>query len=212
MKVRMAGRIFAAMIAAVAWAGLALQFADTYSNNSSGMLTLWVIFAYFTISTNAVVAVVFSWVAMDGGPRSESLIARSMVAGTMLSILLVGIVYALLLPGALELSGGSALVDKLLHKVTPVLVPVYWIIFVRKGGLRWRDPWVWAIYPLGYLLYAIARGLMTGKYAYPFLDVARLGWGWTGLNAFVMALAFMVAGYGIVWVDRKLGSRTSSGG
>jgi hypothetical protein len=200
MYVSIAGCIFAAIIAASAWVGLAMQFAETYSKTSSGMLALWVIFAYFTISTNVVVAVVFTFVAIDRGPRSESLIA-----GTMLSILLVGIVYALLLPGALELSGGSALVDRLLHKVTPVLVPVYWILFVGKGGLKWRDPWVWAIYPVGYLVYAIARGLATGKYAYPFLDVASLGWGRTALNAFVIAVVFMVSACGIVWADRMLG-------
>ena len=206
MKVRMAGRIFAALIAAAAWTGLALQFADTYSNNSSVGLTLWVIFAYFTISTNVLVAVVFTWVAIDRGPRSGSIIA-----GTMLSILLVGIVYALLLPGALELSGGSALVDALLHKLTPVLVPLYWIFFARKGDLKWRDPWAWAIYPVGYLFYAIVRGRVTGKYAYPFLDVARLGWGRMALNACVIALAFMAAAYGIVGVDRALGAREKKG-
>jgi hypothetical protein len=108
--------------------------------------------------------------------------------------------------GALELSGGSALVDKLLHVATPALVPIFWIFFVRKGWLAWRHPLLWAIYPLLYLAYEILRGAATGKYAYPFLDVLRLGWQRTALNAFLIAVGFMVAGFALVWIDHLIGS------
>jgi hypothetical protein len=202
MSVGSAGRIFAACIAAAAWIGLMIQFADLYHINSA-MISLWIMFAYFTIITNALVAVVFSCVALDRTVLRSAWI----IAGTMLSILLVGVVNALLLWGALELSGGSVLVDRLLHVVTPVCVLLFWIFFARKGRLTWRDPLLWAIYPLVYLVYGIGRGLATSKYAYPFLNLLTLGWSRTALNALCIAVAFMACGYGIVWIDRRAGSR-----
>ena len=202
MSVGIAGRIFAACIAAAAWIGLIVQFADLHRANSA-VLSLWMMFAFFTITTNVLVAVIFSSIAIDRG----MLRADWVIAGTMLSILLVGVVNALLLWGQLELSGGSALVDKLLHVVTPVSALLFWIFFARKGGLTWRDPLLWAIYPLVYLVYGIARGVTTGKYAYPFLNVLTLGWSRTALHALYIAIAFMVCGYAMVWIDNRMGSR-----
>jgi hypothetical protein len=205
MSVGNAGRIFAACIATVGWIGLIVQFAELYRNHSA-VMSLWMMIAFFTITTNVLVAIVFSCIALDRG----MLRADWIVAGTTLSILLVGVVNALLLWGLLELSGGSALVDRLLHVVTPAAALLFWIFFARKGGLGWRDPLLWAIYPLAYLVYAIVRGVATGKYAYPFLNVLTLGWPRTALNAFYIAVAFMVCGYAMVWIDRRIGSRGRS--
>ena len=202
MSVGVAERIFAACIAAAAWIGLIVQFADLHRANSA-VTSLWIMFGFFTILTNVIVGVVFSSIAIGRGVLRSDWI----VAGTMLSILLVGVVNALLLWGQLELSGGSALVDKLLHVVTPACALLFWIFFARKGRLAWRDPLLWAIYPLAYLVYGIARGATTGKYAYPFLNVLTLGWLRTALNALFIAVAFMVCGYAIVWIDRRIGSR-----
>ena len=200
-----AGRIFAACIATVAWIGLIVQFAELYRVHSA-VMSLWMMFAFFTITTNVLVAIVFSSIALDRG----MLRADWIVAGTTLSILLVGVVNALLLWGLLELSGGSLLVDRLLHVVTPACALLFWIFFARKGGLAWRDPLLWAIYPLAYFAYAIARGVTTGKYAYPFLNVLTLGWSRTALNAFYIAVAFMMCGFAMVWIDRRMGSRGRS--
>ena len=202
MSVGVGGRIFAALIAVDAWAVLAVQFADTDHRTGSTGISLWFIFAYFTILTNLLVGVVFSCIAVDRSVLREDWI----VAGTVLSIVLVGAVYALLLRGTLEMSGGSAVADRLLHDATPVGAPLFWIFFARKGRLAWRDPLLWAIYPLAYLVYAIGRGLATGKYAYPFLDLLTLGWARTALNALCIAVGFLLCGYAIVWIDRRTGS------
>jgi hypothetical protein len=206
MNVSTTGRAFAAGIAAIAWIGLIVQCVTTYSETLSLTVALWTLVAYFTITTNLLVALVFTFIAIKGNlPGSDA-----MVAGTMVSIALVGVVNALLLWGALELSGGSALVDKLLHVATPILVPLFWAFFARKGSLSWRDPWLWAIYPLAYLAYGITRGVATGKYAYPFLNAMKLGWQRTALNAFLIAIGFMVSGFAVVWIDHIVGSRADA--
>lgn len=192
----------AALIASVAWTGLIVQFVLSYRQNSSVLLTLWIIGAYFTILTNLLVAVVFTGVVF--GRRSFH--KGWLLAGTMLSIALVGVVYALLLRGALADAGGSPLVDTLLHDATPVLVTLYWIAFVRKGTLHWQHPLLWSIYPIAYLAYAIARGMATGKYAYPFLDVSEIGWARMAGNASAIAAVFLAVVYAVVWIDRRIAS------
>ena len=69
-----------------------------------------------------------------------------------------------------------------------------------------------ALYPLVYFAYVLVRGAEDGKYPYPFLDVGKLGWVQTGLNAGGIAMAFILAGFLLVWIDRwrPLGSGRSS--
>jgi hypothetical protein len=206
LRYSVSARIVAACIATVAWTGLLVQFAVSYQQNPSTFAVLWIIFAYFTIITNLLVAVVFTAIALD----RPTLPSGWVVAGTMLSILLVGIVYGLLLHGTLEVSGGSSVANVLLHMITPVMVPLFWILFTRKGSLTWKHPILWAIYPLAYLAYDMARGSITGKFAYPFLNAANLGWTRTALNALYIAIAFMLCGYLIVWIDRRLAARSAA--
>jgi hypothetical protein len=199
-------RCAAGFIAAVAWLGLTIQCGSTFQGNHSVWLTLWIVFAYFTILTNLLVAVVFTALAVERTPMRASWV----VAGTMLSILLVGIIYALLLHGKTELSGGSAVANVLNHMATPVLVPLFWIIFTPKGQLRWSHPLVWAIYPLAYLAYSLIRGGQTGKYPYPFLDPGLVGWRQTMLSNLAIAVAFLICSYTLVALDHRLGRRLTS--
>ncbi|RXS94651.1 hypothetical protein ESZ00_15185 [Silvibacterium dinghuense] len=186
----------AASIAAAALAGLGVQSAVLFAGNHSAGLTLWILLRYFTILTNVLVVVVFGLAA--GGLRKPSLLA-----GTVLSIALVGVVYGLLLHGLVELSGGSAVANALLHDVTPAGSVIWWLALAPKGGLRWRDPLLWALFPLGYLGYALVRGAWEGLYAYPFLDVPALGWLRVAGNAAGLAVCFLACGYLMVWGARS---------
>lgn len=197
----LAGRIGAGVVALVAMAGLAVQFGATLTQTGSVGETLWILLRFFTVLTNMAVALAFAAVAL--GWR----ITPRCIGGVLLAILLVGIIYGLLLRGLLSLSGGALLADTLLHKVTPLLAPLWWIVFARKGWLGWRDPWIWAIFPMAYLPYALLRGAMEGKYAYPFINVPNLGIGQVALNAVLIATGFVLAGHALVWIDRRMARR-----
>jgi hypothetical protein len=186
-------------ISAIAIAGLATNFAALWSTHSA-VTTAWMLLRYFTITTNLVVAGLFAKIAVSGDVHA----APKLMGGTVLSIVLVGIVYAVLLSGQRNLSGGSLIADVLLHRITPVAVPLFWLWLVPKGSLARRDPFVWVLYPLVYFAYALARGASDGLYAYPFMDPSALGWPRTVLNAAAIGLCFLVAGQAFVWVDRRL--------
>ena len=149
----LATRTATALLALIAWIALFMQFGVTYDLQASLPATLWALLWYFTITTNLLVAIVFTTLA-----AKPAAIHPSLIACTTLNILLVGIIYALLLHGLTELSGDSAIANVLLHLVTPVLVPIFWLFFTPKGHLQRRDPLLWTIYPLGYFIYALIRG------------------------------------------------------
>ena len=146
------------------------------------------------------VAIVFTGIAIGSRLWSNP----SLLGATTLYIVLVGVVYGLLLHGLLELSGGDAIANVLLHVVTPIFVPIFWIAFAPKGNLSRRDPLLWAIYPLGYLAYALIRGEVTRRYPYPFINVNELGWSRSLLNALLIAIAFIAASWLFVSLDSLL--------
>lgn len=193
-----AARIAAALIALAAWAGLAVQLQASTALTGSAVEAAWAMLRFFTVLTNLLVALLFTSIAVG---RQASL---SLLGGTTLAIVTVGVVYELLLKGLLELSGGALLADFILHRVTPIAVPLYWLVFAPKGGTRPRDALLWALYPLGYFGYALVRGASDGRYPYPFIDVGALGWAQTGLNASLMAAAFILAGLGLIFLDQRL--------
>ena len=201
-----AGRGAAAAVALAAIAGLAVQLVASAALAGSIPAAIWAMLRFFTVLTNLLVAVAFA--ALAAGARWP---ARPAVLGAaVLAIVLVGVVTALLLRGLVELSGGALVADFLLHTATPILVPLWWLAFAPKGGFAWRDPPRWALLPLGYFAYALLRGAGDGRYPYPFIDVAALGWPQVLANALAIAIGFLAAGAGLVALDRLLARRAAA--
>lgn len=196
-------RIAAIVIACVTWIGLAVQLQASTELAGTVPSAIWAMLRFFTVIANLLVAIVFTILALGGR------VAPSLLGCITLAILFVGVIYTLLLRGLIELSGGARLADLVLHHVTPVLVPLFWLIFARKGGLRSVDPWLWALLPLVYFLYAIARAALDGRYPYPFMDVATIGWAQTAVNAVVMALGFVIGGYVFYALDSWMSRRST---
>lgn len=192
-------RLFAAIIALIAWAGLAVQFDATLGSLGSVAETLWAMLLYFTILANLAVAIIFTAMAVG----CSKLGSPFLLGGVTITMLLVGVVYNMLLSGMYELSGGAKLADFLNHIVTPITVGCFWLFWAEKGYLgRWA-PLQWALVPLLYFIYALMRGSTGGKYPYPFMDLARIGWTQTILNALVMAAGFAAVGFAMLWWDSR---------
>ena len=156
----------AALVALICCLGLAVQFSATYGRQHDVAATLWVLARFFTIITNLLVALAMTGVAI--GRR----VSPPVLGGLTLAILLVGIVYMTLLRGLHDLSGPALVADTLLHKVSPVAMPLWWLLFAPRAKLRWSAPLWWSFYPLVYFAYALLRGQLDGHYPYPFVDVA----------------------------------------
>ena len=122
-------RAAAAIIALIGWVGLAVQLGAVTEQVGSAAEAVWIMLRFFTILTNLVVAVVLTGIAL-GQPTFRS---QSLLGLMTLSILFVGAVYVLLLRGLVELSGGAAIANLILHYIVPGLVPLFWLLFVPQG-------------------------------------------------------------------------------
>lgn len=199
-------RSAAGLVALVGLAGLAIRFTASLDITGSAGAALWSMLRFFTIIGNALAVVVMAGIALGARP----LFRPRIVGCVTLVMLLIGIVYALLLRDLVELGSGAHVANVILHYVMPPLTLGFWLLLAPKGGLSWVDPVRWAMLPLAYLPYALARAAEDGRYAYPFIDVDRLGWAQVLTNAASIAMGFLLAGWALVWLDRRLGGPAAS--
>ena len=212
-KASTAERVVAGVGAAIGWFGLGLQLrlaiGFSLGRDLSVAHGVVVYLGFFTILTNILVALVFSVACLR--PASSSVLARPRTrSAALVYIAMVGIIYSLLLRHVWAPGGAQLITDRLLHDVIPPLYFVYWIVFVPKGELRWIDPLFWLAYPVLYFLYILVRGALIGSYPYSFLDAAALGYPRLAVNAVILLMAFLAAGYVCVGIDRAARPRKLS--
>lgn len=165
---------------------------------------LWRYLGYFTILTNLLVAVTTTRVALGLWPGG-AVPHASAITGTVLAIAIVGVVYEVLLAGRVpEMGPVWWTADRMLHYVVPAASVLWWAVFVPKSRLAVSDPPTWLIYPVGYSSYALGRGAFDGWYPYFFIDVGAIGYRRALMNAAMLSLAMLVAGYVLVAAVRTL--------
>ena len=194
-------------MAILGWGALAIQlelvlFARWESGASlvGGLVSY---FSYFTIITNTLAATVLTYAADTRPSRGRAFFLQPWVAsGIAVSIIVVGAAYSLLLRQLWQPEGLQWLANEVLHDVMPVLYALYWLFYVPKGVLRWSHVGLWILYPLVYFAYILLRGHLLGVYPYPFVDVEKLGYAQTFINASGILAGFVAVALLVVAVDR----------
>ena len=194
-------------MAILGWGALAIQlelvlFARWESGASlvGGLVSY---FSYFTIITNTLAAIVLTYAADTRPSRCRAFFLQPWVAsGIAVSIIVVGAAYSLLLRQLWQPEGLQWLANEVLHDVMPVLYALYWWFYVPKGVLRWSHVGLWMLYPLVYFAYILLRGHLLGVYPYPFVDVEKLGYAQTFINASGILAGFVAVALLVVAVDR----------
>ncbi|HUZ64880.1 MAG TPA: Pr6Pr family membrane protein [Acetobacteraceae bacterium] len=199
---------FLAAIALLGWLIIGLQTLLTVRiviqagrSMADGVVTT---FSYFTVLTNLLVAVVATACLLRR--RSDNILTRpGILTAAAVYIAVVGLVYSLVLRALWQPAGLQRVLDMAEHDAMPVLFVTYWLAFVPKGGLRWKEPAAWLIYPVLYGAWALLRGALTGRYPYPFLDVRALGYSRTLANLAMLVALFLAVGLIFVALDRAIG-------
>lgn len=192
-------RNLAALVALAALCGLVLQFLVSGATEglADPLLRLWALGRFFTILTNALVFVSFALFASGRNPGD------SWMAGVVLSIGMVGLVFHLLLAPEVPLTGLTFWADLWLHTLTPLIAVLWWLGWGGRA-LTLADVPRWLIWPAGYCLYALLRGQIDGIYPYFFLDVGRFGAARIALNILGLCLGFALAGLVLLGIARAL--------
>lgn len=188
-------------------AGLVLQFCITIPASMEAGRSLFgsvvFYFSFFTILTNIAAVLVhlsllsatgYAWLPAFAGPKVR--------AGVCVSIALVFLVYATVLAQLWAPEGLFLLCDVLLHYIAPILFVLWWLFAGADGKTSWTDIPAWMLYPIAYLIYALARGHITGELPYPFLDVATNGVASVALSALAVTGLFLVLCIAAVLADR----------
>ncbi|NYH10119.1 Pr6Pr family membrane protein [Pseudomonas moraviensis] len=198
--------------AVLGWAGLGVQlyliFFARLSVGASLLGGLVSFFSYFTVITNTLVAVVLTCAVTDRESATRRWFLQPWVSsGIAVSIAVVGLAYSILLRHLWHPQGWQFIADELLHDVMPLLFLAYWWLCVPKGSLRLKHLPLWLIYPLVYFAYALLRGHLLGAYAYPFIDVALLGYPQVFVNAGGILVGFVLIALLVIGIDRWQGRR-----
>lgn len=162
--------------------------------------------SYFTVLSNLLVLGCSAVLARN--PLHDGLRWRLVRMATMVGITVTGVVHWFLLRPLLDLSGGSYVVDKLLHVVVPVLALVAWVVAGPRGQAARPQVLGALVWPLLWGALTLLRGSITGWWPYPFIDVDELGWARVLVNLAGVAVLFGVVGAAFVAADRALARRS----
>lgn len=213
-------RIYAALAAAIGWFALVLQLIliVTVESDISVAGRIVNFFSYFTILSNILAAIALS-AAAYGATRS-ALVWPSVQTAIAIYIAVTGITYVLVLrnfcddlaaggvtelPAYCDPSTWAIVADRLLHYVMPVIYLLFWLLFVKKGGLSYRSiPW-FLIFPVGYAAYTLIRGPGVNWYPYPFIDASLRSPSELVINIAVLVVVFAVIALLLVAVGRGMG-------
>ena len=200
---KQSARIIALLVALLGWFAILMQLYLMIENRVVPVPgTLLRFFAFFTIDTNIIVALCFSFIFLGNKTRLGRFFSKaSTVTAITVYITIVGIVYNVILRSEWDPQGMQKIVDELLHSVIPALFIIFWLVFVPIEQLKWKNAFPWLIYPVVYMAYAIIHGAITKFYPYPFVDVNKLGYNKALLNAggvlliiFLLSLSLIATG------------------
>ncbi|MCW2756821.1 MAG: hypothetical protein JWO46_567 [Nocardioidaceae bacterium] len=158
--------------------------------------------SYLTIWSNALVA--WSTFTLATGTDRDTRLWRALRLDAVMVCLGGGIVHFFFLRPILDLHGGSALADHLLHQVVPILATIGFVVFGPRRRIAWSDLGPFLVVPVVWFGYTIVRGAFVDWYPYPFVNVDKHGYAVVLLNGVgvgVFMAALFVAG---LLLDRRL--------
>lgn len=208
-KFSTAARAYLLLLAIAGWFALIGQFYLIIISKQASIPEIIIrYFTFFTILTNILIAVGSTAILMvPGSPWGKFFSKATTLTAITVNIVIVGATYNAILRYIWNPQGLQRVVDELLHLIIPILFLLFWLIFVPKGRLKWSNIWLWTIYPLVYLAVILVRGIFSGYYPYPFVDVTKLGYPQTLLNCLGIAIAFIIISLVFVGIGKLTGKR-----
>ena len=160
-------------------------------------------FTFFTILSNLLAMAVL----LEGGRRQltgQPPLPDLWRGAAVVYMTVTYLVFAVLLRDLQEeLQTHVAWVDSVLHRVTPIVLMVDWLIEPPHQPIPFRRALVpWLAFPLAWTAFTLVRGAIDGRYPYPFLDPANGGYGVVALYCVGILVLFLA----VVWVVATIGT------
>jgi hypothetical protein len=202
-----------AFMAMLTWFALILQFYLSMTAYLAKGRTLGgslvEFFSYFTIQCNILTAVGLTAVVLGG--FYKGFFARpGVLTAIAVYISIVCLVYNIALRGIAHPVGWGRVADELLHAVCPPLFVLFWVLYVPKQTIIWKDAFSWLWYPFLYLVYVLIRGSLSALYPYFFLNVVEFGYPKVFVNIAILMLVFLAFCMLYVFIARQISKRTAA--
>lgn len=177
--------------------GIVLQFILMLQTRQTSLVEAIVrFFSYFTILTNCMVVLFFTGYLLPANKKWNSFVNKNEVATAIsIYIITVGVIYQTILRKPIPLEGLHRVVDDILHLYIPLLMFIYWIVFISSKTINVKTIPYWLIYPAAYLAYTLLRGFFVNFYPYPFVAVNQLGYGKVLFNSAMLVVFFLGLSY-----------------
>lgn len=168
-------------------------------------MTITVLF-YFTVQSNLMVCGLLTYSNLRRIPIFKKLKAPHplLFGAVAMYIMATGVIYNVLLAASVESSGFNTLILNINHSVTPILYLLVWITDHNDFRYPLKSPLYWIIYPITYAVFASVEGAVTGKFRYFFLDFNNRPLSQYIFLMAVVIIFFIVLGYLLVLVNRKV--------
>ncbi len=174
----------------------------------AGKLDIVNFLSYFTILSNIIGIAVLLLVALrTRGARPRWLESLRGAATVYLTITFIVVI---LLLSNVDVGLQLAWVDFVLHKLTPVVIVLDWLLDPPSVHLSRRDALGSLLFPLVWLAYTMVRGPIAGWYPYPFLDPAHGGYGQVAITSLVILVAGAAVCLFVAWLGNRLSGRRSA--
>ncbi len=168
--------------------------------------------SFYTIQSNIfIVVVMIIYLFKKDIPSKSMLIVK--ISATI-GILLTFLVYHLVLYPVINLTGEydvPFINDFLVHTFTPLLAITDYLLFDKKGSLKYRDAFWFLSLPVFYFIYAqiyaFSGGIFkfestTSRYAYFFLNADKIGWGMVAIYSAALLVIIYLISLLQVFVDK----------
>ena len=153
-------------------------------------------FSFFTILSNIMVVIFFIGQLLPENRKLKVFVVKNEIATAVsMYIITVGVVYQTILRQPIPLQGWPRVADDILHLYIPLLMLLYWIVFIADKKIAATTIPYWLIYPIVYLVYTLIRGHFVHFYPYPFVNVTALGYRKVLLNSALLVIFFLGLSY-----------------
>ena len=194
--------------------GFAMVLLGTYSSFSEGdpslmgdpdqplLSRVFDYFSYFTIWSNIVVAGVAGVFVFR--PRMSSLWFKALWFSSLLMISVTGLIYNIALADLVQAEGAAAVSNLCNHVLTPLAFVLAWLLVGPRGWVSLRVIAAGLVIPFCWIFLTLVRGAFTGAYAYPFVNVTKLGYAEVLTNLSVIVVACCVLSLVLWGIDKVM--------
>lgn len=214
MKERKISTIYKLLVALSLLTGILLNVMNTTSVTA--------ILSYYTLQSNIIcfamfVAIIVA-IFLKEDYRSNN-IYYLLKGAVIIAILVTAIIYQIsLLPNNFNMEAidtnntAKYWANEFVHKISPVLVLIDYILFDDKGNFKYYYPIIWLFIPLNYVIYVYTYSTQGGRFygvggskqfAYIFLDYNQIGYIGVMKSIVIIAILILLMSYFLVFLDRR---------